>query len=118
MEDIEVILKIKEGGDKFVFNSILDKYEKPLINYLYKFLGSQQDAEDVEQETFLKVYQSIAKYKPTAKFSTYLYRIATNLALNLQRRKKIIQFFYPVFHCHCFFVFGLQCGKSEILFYH
>ncbi|MDD5686638.1 MAG: RNA polymerase sigma factor [Elusimicrobia bacterium] len=84
---------MNKRDDKFVFNDVLNKYEKPLINYLYKFLGSRQDAEDAAQETFLRVYQAIDKYEPTAKFSTYLYRIATNFALNLQRRRKIIKFF-------------------------
>ncbi|HAM38590.1 MAG: hypothetical protein A2474_08425 [Elusimicrobia bacterium RIFOXYC2_FULL_34_12] len=92
MEDKDIILKIK-SGDKSAFNEILDKYEKPLINYLYKFLNSQQDAEDIAQLTFIKIYNLIEKFKPTDNFSSYLYKVATNLALNLQRRKKIIKIF-------------------------
>ena len=91
MEDKDILSNIK-SGDKSAFNEILSKYEKPLINYLYRFLVSQQDAEDIAQLTFIKVYQRINKFNPTDNFSAYLYKIATNLALNLQRRKKIVRF--------------------------
>ncbi len=91
----EAINKIK-NGDKSAFSNLLDKYEKPLINYLYRYLGSRTDAEDIAQETFVKLYLHMRvienSCRPDAKLSAYIYKIATNLALNLQRRKKIIKF--------------------------
>lgn len=83
-----------QNGNPSAFNHILDNYEKPLINYLYRYLGSRQDAEDIAQETFIKVYFAITKgkYRANAKLSSYIYRIATNLSLNLLRRRKIIKF--------------------------
>jgi RNA polymerase sigma-70 factor (ECF subfamily) len=90
---IKTIEKIK-NGDKAAFSILLDKYERPLINYLYRYTGSVHDAEDIAQETFVKVYLAIieGRYRPDAEISAYIYKIATNLALNCLRRKKIIRF--------------------------
>jgi RNA polymerase sigma-70 factor (ECF subfamily) len=86
--DIELMLAFKRG-DKSCFEKILDKYEKPLINFIARFIGDRFEAEDLAQEVFLRIYHAAKNYKPKAKFSTWLYRIATNICIDYQRKKKM-----------------------------
>ncbi len=88
-EDVELMLKFKKG-DMSAFEKLMDRHKTHLINFVYRFTGSGADAEDLAQEAFLRVYQSKDRYKPTAKFSTWLYRIAINLCLNhIEKSKRI-----------------------------
>lgn len=77
-----------KAGDRDAFNRLLDKYEKQVINFIIRFTGSRADAEDLAQETFLKVYKAAASYYPAAKFTTWLYRIASNVSLDYLRKMK------------------------------
>ena len=86
-EDIKLMLDLK-AGDKTAFNSLLDKYGKPIINYIYRFTGSKEDAEDLAQDTFIKVYNAAPNYTASAKFTTWLYRIASNISIDYLRRRK------------------------------
>jgi len=86
--DIKLIIAFQKG-DEFSFNEILNKYEKPLINFIYRFIGSQTEAEDIVQEVFIRVYKSAANYKPSFRFSTWIYKIATNLCIDYHRKRKI-----------------------------
>jgi RNA polymerase sigma-70 factor (ECF subfamily) len=86
-EDIKSMLDLK-AGNRSAFDRLLQKYEKQLINYIYRFTGSRADAEDLAQETFLKVYNAAPSYAPFAKFSTWLYRIASNVSLDYLRKMK------------------------------
>lgn len=86
-EDIKLMLALK-AGDKTAFDRLLDKYEKQVINYIYRFTGNRADAEDLGQETFLKVYNAASSYYPAAKFTTWLYRIASNVSLDHLRKRK------------------------------
>ncbi|MFZ2602494.1 MAG: sigma-70 family RNA polymerase sigma factor, partial [Candidatus Omnitrophota bacterium] len=86
-EDVRLMLKFKEG-DNVSFEALLDKYHRPIINFLYRFVGDKIEAEDLAQEVFLRVYRSAKTYVPEAKFSTWIYVIAKNLALNELRRRK------------------------------
>lgn len=90
-DDIKLMLAFKKGNES-CFEKILNKYEKPLINFIFRFIGDRAEAEDLAQEVFLKIYQSATNYKPSAKFSTWLYKIATNLCIDYQRKKKIKTF--------------------------
>ncbi len=85
-ENVRLMLKFKEGDD-LSFNALLDKYHVPIINFLYRFTGSKHDAEDLAQETFLRVYRCRYSYQPKAKLSTWIYCIARRLALNALRQK-------------------------------
>ncbi|MEW5767781.1 MAG: sigma-70 family RNA polymerase sigma factor [bacterium] len=80
------MLKFKEG-DVACFEKLLDKYETPLLNMIYRLIGDRREAEELAQEVFLRVYKSASRYEVRAKFSTWLYRIATNLCLNELRKK-------------------------------
>lgn len=86
-EDVRLMLKFKEG-DRSAFETLLDKYHAPIINFSYRFLGNKTESEDLAQEVFLRIYRSASNYTPQAKFSTWIYRIAKNLVLNELRRKK------------------------------
>jgi RNA polymerase sigma-70 factor (ECF subfamily) len=90
--DEELILRFQEGN-VYAFEQIVYRYKDQLINYVYHFLGDRIDAEDVIQETFLRVYRNKHLYQNIAKFSTWIYTIAGNLAkteLRRRRRRKIL----------------------------
>ena len=86
-DDIKLMLELK-AGDKAAFDRLLDKYEKPIINYIYRFTGSREDSKDLAQDTFIRVYNAATNYNPSAKFTTWLYRIAFNISIDYLRRRK------------------------------
>jgi RNA polymerase sigma-70 factor (ECF subfamily) len=85
--DAELMLRVKEGDDAS-FGLLLVKYRLPVIHFLYRMVQNQGISEELGQEVFLRVYRSRATYEPTAKFTTWLFRIATHLALNWLRDVK------------------------------
>ncbi|OGS20562.1 MAG: hypothetical protein A2252_09900 [Elusimicrobia bacterium RIFOXYA2_FULL_39_19] len=85
--DIELMLKVKTG-DLSAFDLLLDSYEKPIINFIYRYIGSREDAEDLAQEVFLKVYRAVPYYEPRSKFSTWLFRIAHNVSIDYLRKNR------------------------------
>ena len=90
--DEELIARFQEG-DVYAFEQIVHRYKDPLINFIYHFLGDRIDAEDVIQETFLRVFKNKHLYRNIAKFSTWIYTIASNLAkteLRRRRRRRIL----------------------------
>jgi RNA polymerase sigma-70 factor (ECF subfamily) len=74
-----------KAGDDASFEILLQKYRTPLVSFLYRMVRDQATAEDLAQEVFLRVYRARKKYAPNAKFTTWLFRIAANLALNALR---------------------------------
>src|SRR6202030_3760497 len=82
--DVQLMLDVKAGDDAS-FDLLLQKYRTPLVNFLYRMVRDTATAEDLAQEVFLRVYRARKQYSPTAKFTTWLFRIATNLALNSVR---------------------------------
>ena len=85
--DAELMLRVKEG-DGASFSILLEKHRLPVIHFLYRMVQDQGVAEELAQEVFLRVYRSRESYEPTAKFTTWLFRIATHLALNALRDGK------------------------------
>ena len=85
--DVILMLKFKER-DKAAFEQLLDKYQKPVINFIYRMIQDRDEADDLAQEVFVRVYNSAKRYEPKAKFSTWIYRITKNLCLNELRRRK------------------------------
>lgn len=76
------------NGDESAFAEIMARYRNPLTNYLYRFLNDYEEAVDLAQETFVRVYFALDRYHTQFAFSTYIYRIATNLAISEIRRRK------------------------------
>ena len=74
-----------KGGDEQSFELLLQRYRTPVVNFLFRMVKSREQAEDLAQEVFIRVYRAREEYVPTAKFTTWLFRIATNLALNSLR---------------------------------
>ena len=84
MEDSEVMLALR-AGDMAAFDYLIAKYRKPIIHFMYRMVHNQAIAEELAQEVFLRVYRSRETYRAEARFSTWLYRIATNLGVNHAR---------------------------------
>src|ERR1700722_7524850 len=82
--DVQLMLDVKAGDDES-FALLLHRYRSPLVNFLFRMVKSREQAEDLAQEVFIRVYRAREEYVPTAKFTTWLFRIATNLALNSLR---------------------------------
>jgi RNA polymerase sigma-70 factor (ECF subfamily) len=82
--DVQLMLDVK-AGDEQSFELLLRKYRSPLVNFLYRMVRNTAVAEDLAQEVFLRVYRARQEYAPSAKFTTWMFRIATNLALNSVR---------------------------------
>ncbi|HXW55240.1 MAG TPA: sigma-70 family RNA polymerase sigma factor [Candidatus Cybelea sp.] len=79
--DVQLMLDVKAGDDAS-FDLLLRRYRTPLVNFLFRMVHDRGTAEDLAQEVFLRVYRARKQYSPSAKFTTWLFRIATNLALN------------------------------------
>ena len=84
ISDVEVMLRVK-AGDEAAFDYLVQKYRRPIISFMFRMAHNAATAEELAQEVFLRVYRSRANYEPSAKFSTWLYRIATNLGVNHAR---------------------------------
>ncbi len=82
--DIELMLRVKDG-DAASFALLLERHRAPVVHFLYRMVNNQPVAEELAQEVFLRVYRARGSYEPTAKFTTWLFRIATHLALNWLR---------------------------------
>ncbi|MBV9623343.1 MAG: sigma-70 family RNA polymerase sigma factor [Acidobacteria bacterium] len=84
VSDADMMLRVKAGDDS-AFDYLVQKYRRPIISFMYRMAHNAAVAEDLAQEVFLRVYRSRKNYEPSAKFSTWLYRIATNLGVNYAR---------------------------------
>ena len=85
--DAELMRRVREGDDGS-FAALLDRHRAPVIRFLYRMLQNEAVAEELAQEVFLRVYRSRDRYEPSAKFTTWLFRIASHLALNWLRDRK------------------------------
>jgi len=77
-----ILIRAFQGGDKAVFDELVLKHQHKLFNLCYRLSGDYQEANDVAQETFMKVYESLKRFRFESAFSTWLYRIAVNLCKN------------------------------------
>ena len=84
LDDAAIMLELK-AGNMAGFDFLIQKYRKPIINFMYRMTRNQAIAEELAQEVFLRVYRSRETYRAEARFSTWLYRIATNLGVNQAR---------------------------------
>ncbi len=87
LSDAEIMLRVREGDDSG-FSILIEKYRKQMVHFMFRMSRNQAVAEELAQEVFLRVYRSRQTYRAEAKFSTWLYRIATNLGVNHARDTK------------------------------
>ena len=80
-------------GNRHAFEVLINRHQRSVLNFIFRFLGNRTDAEDLTQEVFLRVWKAAGTYKPDAKFTTWLYRIATNLCINRQHAIRIRKLF-------------------------
>ena len=85
--DPELMRRLQNGDDS-ALNELMNRWQLPLVRFIARYVGNEADAVDLAQETFLRVYESRQRYKPSGKFSTWLFTIATNLCRNLSRWQK------------------------------
>jgi RNA polymerase sigma-70 factor (ECF subfamily) len=87
LTDADLMLRVKEGDDA-AFEYLAEKYRRPMLGFMYRVTRNTHLAEELAQEVFLRVYRARATYNAEAKFSTWLYRIASNLSVNYLRDTK------------------------------
>jgi RNA polymerase sigma-70 factor (ECF subfamily) len=81
-----------QSGDESGFLEIVKRFEKPLINFCYSYMGDVALAEDVAQDVFVEIYKSARRYRPQAKLSTWIFAIAVHRCLNVKRsRKRLVE---------------------------
>jgi RNA polymerase sigma-70 factor (ECF subfamily) len=88
LTDEEIVEKIK-GGRVDLFEVIVTRYQRKLINYIYRMISDLDSAMELTQEVFIKVFNSLDKYNPSYKFTTWVHRIASNATIDWMRKKKI-----------------------------
>lgn len=86
-EDVARMIRVA-GGDEGALQQLFERWKRPLLSFIYRSLGSHADAEDLTLEVFVRLHRAAATYRPTARFSTYLFQIAQNLVRNEQRRRR------------------------------
>ncbi len=85
--DAQLMLRVRDGDDNS-FRVLLEKHRNSLVHFLYRMVQDQPVSEELAQEVFLRIYKTRASYEPTAKFTTWMFRIANHLALNWLRDEK------------------------------
>ncbi len=91
-EDTTLMLRTK-AGDQAAFKELVEKHKLSLLNLCLRFTGNKPDAEDLSQDVFIRIFQAASRYEAKAAFTTWMYRIAVNVCLNYQRKKKLLTFF-------------------------
>jgi RNA polymerase sigma-70 factor (ECF subfamily) len=86
--DEELMLKVKFDNDTSAFESLVQRYKIALLNFVYRFIGDQETAQDLSQDVFIRLWMSAETYLPVAKFATFLYTIAKNVCLNALAKLK------------------------------
>jgi len=86
--DEELVAAILEG-DAALYTDLVERYRGRLINYLNRFLGNAEESEELSQEVFLRVYRALDRYNPKYRFSTWLFRVARNAAIDLIRKRRL-----------------------------
>ena len=88
MKSDEILMEELQAGNNKAFDVIIYRYEKAVLNYIYKFVGNFHQAEEISQEAFFRVYKYALKFDTKRRFSTWLYKIANNLCIDQLRKKK------------------------------
>ncbi len=85
--DKELILRFQQG-DELAYVELVNRYRDRLMNFIYRYVGTRQEAEDIVQDTFVKLFQKKDYYRPISEFSTWIFTIASNLAKTELRKRK------------------------------
>ena len=86
--EIEMLVERARKGDRTAFGQLVDEYKDKIYNYVSRMLNDPYEAEDVTQEAFLRAYRSLSRFRGASSFHTWLYRIASNLAIDVVRKRK------------------------------
>ncbi len=89
--DAQLMLAVQHG-DGTAFEHLIDKYHRPIVNFIYRIVNNAAEAEELAQEVFLRIYRARERYEPRARFSSWIYRIAANLSIKEAARKRRAQF--------------------------
>ncbi|NLK86073.1 MAG: sigma-70 family RNA polymerase sigma factor [Clostridiaceae bacterium] len=84
----QILLEKAKSGDVAAFEELIDSYQKKVFNLALRIIGNYDDAADLAQETFVRIYKAISNFKEQSSFSTWVYRITTNVCLDELRRRK------------------------------
>lgn len=87
LEDAQVVRQVLRGK-RDMFNVLVERYQKPIYNFIYRFFGNRDLAQELSQETFLRCYQFLKSYDQGRKFSTWLYTVARNLCIDELKRRR------------------------------
>ena len=85
----EAVVQAVLDGDQDAFGELVERYQGRLVNYLYRLLHNTDEAHDVAQEVFVKVYQALDRFDPRYRFSTWLFRVGQNAAIDLIRKRRL-----------------------------
>lgn len=86
-DDIQLMLRVRDG-DRDAFEELVGRYQRSAVSTAYRFLGDSAQAQDIAQEAFLRLFRARERYEPTASFSTFFYRILSNLCYSALRRRR------------------------------
>src|ERR1017187_1524679 len=87
--DESALIRAAQGGDERAFEELVRQYDQNVLRMAYNLLRSPEDANDIYQESFLRVYRNLHKFRYDCSFHTWLYRIVTNLCLDVLRKRKV-----------------------------
>lgn len=87
LEDAQLVRKVLRGNQD-AFSLLVERYQKPIFNFIYRFYGNYELAQELTQETFLRCYQFLKSYDPERKFSTWLYTVAKNLCIDELKKQR------------------------------
>lgn len=94
--DEELMMKVKEEGNQNAFQILVQRYRKPILNFVYRFTGNRDISEDLSQDVFLRLWMSSSTYLPLSKFTTFLYTIAKNTCLNVLAKSRNSPYIYSL----------------------
>jgi len=87
LEDAQIVRLVLRGKQE-AFGQLVERYQKPIFNFIYRFYGNYELAQELTQETFLRCYQFLKSYDPERKFSTWLYTVAKNLCIDELKKQR------------------------------
>ncbi len=94
LKDEDLVMRYRKEGDERFFVELVNRYLKPTYNFVRKFGGEEKDAEEIVQESFVKLWKNIQKFREGEKFKTWFFTIARNTSIDLLRKRRHIPFSY------------------------